>query len=168
MDVCGDQDWPFLETSVTGAAPITLPEFETVEYVIDKTQERKLLPLDERLLTDENPILTETGMPSFYFLNENKTLSVFPANTTNTLLVNYYKTPPRLTGSATPLVPERFHSLIIDGAVARAYEDSDDYELAENANTKFQMRLQKMREAMNNPFRDGTEDYVQITDRYAF
>lgn len=168
VDICGDQDWSFLEASATGTAPLTLSEFETLEYVIDTTAERKLLPLDRRLLTDNYPTLSETGMPSFYYLTEGKVLNVFPTNTTDSLLVKYWKTPVRLTGSASPLVPERFHSLIIDGAAARAYEDSDDYELAENANTKFQLRLQKMREALLGPFRDGTKDYVQITDPYSF
>lgn len=168
VDICGDQDWSFLEATVTGAAPLTIPEIETIEYIIDTTQERKLLPLDRRLLTDENPTLVETGTPIFYYLTEGKVVNVFPVNTTDSLLVKYWRTPARLSGSATPLIPERFHSLIIDGAVARAYEDSDDYELAANAETNFQKRLQKMREALLGPFRDGTKDYVQITDAFGF
>jgi len=168
VDICGDQDWSFLEDTITGVAPLTLPEFETVEYVIDTTEERKLLPLDRRLLTDKYPTLAETGTPSFYYLTEGDVLNVFPTNTIDSLLVRYWKTPAALTGSSTPLLPERFHSLIIDGAIARAYEDSDDYELAENAETKFQRRLQKMREALLGPYRDGPDVYVAITDPLGF
>lgn len=168
VDICGDQDWSFLEGTATGTAPLTLPEFETVEYAIDTTTERKILPLDRRLLTDEYPTLAEVGTPLFYYLTEGKVLNVYPTNTTDSLLVKYWKTPARLSGTATPLMPERFHSLIIDGAVARAYQDSDDYELSQNAYESFQQRLQKMREALLDPSRDGPDNYVAVLDPYGF
>lgn len=164
VDICGDQDWPFLEATVTGVAPLTLPEFESLEYVIDSTELRKLHPLDRRILTDEHPNISETGVPRFYFLSEVNILNVFPVNTTDSLIARYHKTPTRLTGAVVPLIPERFHSLIIDGAASRAYEGSDDYELSASAQANFQTRLQKMREALIEVNRDGPDDFIQITN----
>jgi hypothetical protein len=164
VDICGDQDWGFLEATATGVAPLTLGELATIAYVIDTTEEKKLQSIDPRNLTDAFPTTSENGSPSYYYLTEGKVLNVYPANTTDSLSVRYYKAPSKLSGSATPILPERFHSLIVDGAVSRAYEGSDDYELAQNAATVFQVRLQKMREALLNPFRDGPDDYITLTD----
>ena len=164
VDLCGAEDWPFLEGTVTGVAPLSMPEFESLEFVIDTTEEKKLHPLDRRNLTDDYPNLSTTGTAIYYYLTGGSTLNVYPLNTTDSLFVRYWKTPSRLSGTAVPLIPERFHSLIIDGAVARAYEDSDDYELAQNAEQKFLARLQKMREALLEPYRDGPDDFIQITN----
>lgn len=163
VDICGPEDWPFLEATMTGTAPLALSEVESLEYVVDTTMEKKLKPLDRRLLSDSYPVLSEPGTPTWYYLTEGKTLNVFPVNTTDTLLVKFWKTPTRLSGTATPLIPERFHSLIIDGAVVRAYEDSDDMELARNAETAFNTRFQKMREGLLESFRDGPDEFIQLT-----
>jgi hypothetical protein len=163
VDICEEEDWPFKEGTATGPAPLALSEFGSLEYVIDTTEEKKLSPLNRGNLTDSFPTLSEAGNPSFYYLTEGKVLNVYPANTTDSLLVRYWKTPAKLTGSATPILPERWHSLIVDAAVSRAYEGSDDYELAQNAATTFQSRLQKMRDSLLEPLRDGPDQFVQIT-----
>jgi hypothetical protein len=168
IDICADQDWPFKEEIVTGTAPLTIGEFDALEYVIDTTEERKLHPLDRRNLTDAFPTFAETGSPRFYYLTEGTVLNVYPTNTTDSLLVRYYISVPELTGSATPIIPKRWHSLIVDGAVARAYEGSDDYELAQNANAKFQERLEKMRTSILGPYRDGPEQFIAVTDPAAY
>lgn len=167
IDIVGSEDWPFLESSVEGTAPLEVPNLETVELVVDQTQGTKLVPYDRRNLTDSYPLLQEQGTPRFYYLQGNE-LTVYPLNTTDTLLVRYREYASQLTGSDTPIIPARFHSLIIDGAVSRAYEGSDDYELAQSAATVFQSRLQKMREILLERFRDGPDQFVEITDFQAF
>lgn len=168
VDILEAEDWPFLTELVSGTAPMELTSMRSVEYVIDETEERKLTAIDRRNLTDDFTVnLTTPGPPLFYFMVGESELDVFPTNTTDILNVRYYKTVPRLTGAVIPVLPERFHSLIIDGAVARAYEDSDDYELAQNANTKFQERLQKMTAALMEKLRDGPDEYVAVLDPYA-
>lgn len=165
LDLAEDQDWPWLEATKEGTAPVTIEGLRAVEYVINVTQEYKLSPILRARLTDDLSVdLTIVGTPSVYYLTEGKTLNVYPANTTDTLLVRYWKVPERLSGAATPLVPERFHSLIVDGAVARAYEDGDDYELAQAAKARFDQRLQAMRESLGSLQHDGPEDYVVVED----
>lgn len=166
VDICEEEDWPFLEAlHAEEAAPLSIANLRTVEQVIDTTQALKLKPLDPRHITDDyDTDLSTVGSPEFYYLTNGPTLNVYPTSTTSLISVKYWKAPEPLTGIETPLLPTRFHSLIVDGAVARAYEDSDDYELAENAEAKFQRRLQRMREALLVQGRDGPDDYVQLTN----
>lgn len=165
VDICEGEDWPFLQAVKVGAAPLEISDLRTVEMVIDSTQETKLRPLDRRHITDDySTDLSEDGTPSFYYLTGGTTLNVFPETTTDSFVVRYWKVPARLTSETSPLLPERFHSLVIDAAVARAYEDSDDYELAQNAEAKFQTRLQRMRESLLVQERDGPDTYIQVTD----
>lgn len=169
IDICEQEDWPFLDATTSGAAPLTISDLRTLESVIDSTQAVKLKPLDRRHLTDDwNTDLSTPGTPTFYYLTSGSIVNVFPANTTDTLAVRYWKVPERLTSGDTPLLPSRFHSLIVDAAVARAYEDSDDYELAQNAWANFQNRLQAMRDALLEQQHDGPDDFVVITDREAW
>ncbi|HEU5115575.1 MAG TPA: hypothetical protein VFT74_02760 [Isosphaeraceae bacterium] len=168
VDVCEAADWPFLEATTSGTAPLTISDLRSVEYVLDTSQERKLYPLSRRNITDANYNLAETGTPSCYYLTEGKTVNVYPASTTDTISVRYYKTPAALSTSTSPLLPERFHSLIIDAAAARAYENSDDYELRQSKEASFQTRLGRMQEALMDVYRDGPFDFIQITDPTAY
>lgn len=163
VDIVSAEDWPFLEAQQETTAPVTIENLESVELVVDLTVGVKLTPLDLRNLTDDYPLRQETGTPRFYYLTEG-TLNVYPVNTTDTLLIRYQAVPTPLTGSATPIIPTRYHSLIVDGAVARAYEGSDDYELAQSAAATFQSRLQKMRESLLVRYRDGPSEFVTITN----
>lgn len=165
VDICEVEDWEFLAATKTGTAPLTISDLRTIEWVLNTTQEEKLKPLDPRHITDDYDVnLATPGTASFYYPTQGSVINVYPANASDSLSVRYWKAPPALSGSEVPLVPERFHSLIVDGAVTRAYEDSDDYELAENAETKFQRRLQKMRESLLTQMRDGPSEYIQVTD----
>lgn len=162
-DIASAEDWPFLETQQEDTAPVTIENLETIEFVVDLTVGVKLHPLDLRNLTDDYPLRQETGTPRFYYLAEG-VLNVYPVNTTDNLLIRYRAVPSKLTGSAVPILPERFHSLIVDGAVSRAYEGSDDYELAQSSATVFQSRLQRMREVLLEQYRDGPSQFIQVTN----
>ena len=119
IDICEDSDWPFLEVTTTGTAPLTITDLRSIESVIDTTQACKLRPLDRRSITDDyDTSLTTAGSPSFYYLTTATTVSVYPANTTDTLSVRYWKFPAALSAASdTPVVPTRFHPLIVDAAV---------------------------------------------------
>jgi hypothetical protein len=163
VDICDAEDWPFLEATFSGTAPLEAADVRSIAYLLDSTEQAKLSPLDPRLLTDSSVDLEEDGTPSYYYVSEGK-IKTFPASATASLLGRYYKVPPALSGSAVPVLPERFHSLIVDGAVARAYADSDDYELERNAEEAFQRRLQKMREALLDVYRDGPSEFIAVTN----
>lgn len=166
-DIAEEEDWFWLEETKEGPAPLTISDLRAVEQVIDVTNVEKLEPLILPRITDERSVdLTETGTPSVYYITQGTTVNVFPL-ATNTLQVNYFKVPPELSGEAEPLMPKRWHSLIIDAAVARAYRNSDDYELSSAAKATFEAELQKMRESLLNPQHDAPDDRVVVEDPYA-
>lgn len=166
VDICDAEDWPFLEAETTGSAPLTISDLRSLKYVGNSVSEVPLRPRDTGDLNSLNWNLQEAGDPRYYYITGGTTIKVFPTST-NSLLVRYYKTPAKLTSSTSPLLPERFHSLIVDGAVARAYENSDDYELAQSKEAKFQTRLGRMREALLGPYLDGPTEFIEVTDPYA-
>jgi hypothetical protein len=164
LDICEEEDWPFLEATATGAAPLTLSDLRAIEYVTDLTQPRKLDPLKRaRIADDWSTDLTQTGSPSLYYVTKGTTVNVFPV-AADEIEVLYWKVPTALTGTANPLLPDRFHSLIVDGAVARAYEDSDDYELAQAASSRFEARLERMRTSLGMSQHDAPDDYIVVED----
>ena len=165
LDICESADWPWLEATTEAVSPLEIADLSAVRYVVDVTQERKLKPLKKDRITDDYGVnLALSGDPAFYYLEGGDTVKTYPVSATDSVLVAYWKTAPRLTGSETPIFPERFHSLIVDGAVARAYEDSDDYELANAAKDRFNARLQSMQDALTSLQHDGPDDHIVITD----
>jgi hypothetical protein len=120
-DLCERFPWPFLETTTTGTAPLTISDLRQVLYCVDTTNERELRSMDVRSIVDWNPIVTETGTPELFWLDGLSTLKVFPANTSVSLSVRYLKVPTDLSSdSDTPVLPARYHMLIVDLAQARA------------------------------------------------
>lgn len=165
LDIAEQDDWPWLEKSVESTAPLEIADLSAVRYVIDVTQEAKLVPLKQDRITDDYGVnLALAGNPINYYLEAGDTVKVYPTSKSDMILVAYWKTASRLLGAETPLVPERFHSLIVDGAVARAYEDSDDYELANAAKDRFNLRLQAMRDSLTDLQHDAPDDHIVVTD----
>lgn len=165
IDICEEEDWPFLDATKEGTAPLEISDLRTVRFVLNITQNTKLTPLLEDRITDDlDPDLSTPGTGFLYYLSSEDTLSVYPANTTDTLRVHYWKVPEELSGVAEPLMPKRWHSLIIDGAVARAYQNSDDWELSVAARNTFNDRLQAMKDSLLNQQHDAPDDYLVITD----
>lgn len=164
LDICEEEDWPFLEEAKEGAAPLTISDLRTVEYVINSTQDTKLDPMIRARITDEwNPDLTQTGTPWLYYVTKGTTINVFPV-ATDTIQVRYFKVPEELSGTMEPLAPKRWHSVIIDGAVARAYRNSDDWELSTAAKQTFEDELQAMRTSLLYPQHDAPDDFVVVED----
>lgn len=146
-EICEEANWPFLGASTTGTAPLTIATLRTVESVIDTTARVKLRPLDVRAITDENVDLTTTGTPLYYYVR-NSIISVFPANTTDTLSVRYWQAPAELTGTDASLIPARFRQLIVDGAVAYAYMDTDDFDAANETFSIWEAGKERMRQSL--------------------
>ena len=164
VDICEQENWPFLLATASGNMPLTISDLRTVESVIDGTNAYKLAPLDPRTITDDyDTDLTTAGTAYLYYPTSATALAVYPTNTTATFRVRYWKVPPTLSGdSDTPIIPTRFHSLIVDGAVARAYEDSDEWDAAAIARDRFLQRLDVMRASVMGADSGGPSDWVAI------
>ncbi len=164
-DINQAEEWPWLEATATGAAPLTISDLSTIESVYDSIQKIKLVPLDRRNISDDFPDLTTTGSPSMYYLTTASVVNVYPV-ATNNLSVRYWKIAPELSsGSDAPLIPSTSNQLaIVDGAVGYAYEDSDNFDAAQQAFSQRDATIESMRETYLNWNRDRPTEFVVITD----
>lgn len=135
--------WPWLETTTTGTAPVTISDLKYVLYVVDTTNKCELPGVSAQwLISQETADLTQTGDASYWYLDGLTSLKVYPVNTTASLSVRYVKYSPELSaGSDTPLFPARYTNIWIDLAMVRVYEDADDHQAADVLRTKVQKRL---------------------------
>lgn len=148
-ELAGLEPWPFLETSTSGTAPLTISNLGDVIYVEDTTNDNRLHLLDVRSAVDDDPDLDDTGTPEGYYLDGSSTLRVWPASTSVTVAVRYIKVPTELSADGDTLdIPSRFQGLVIDGAMVRVYQDSDEFEAAAALQQMIDMRVGKMTDAL--------------------
>jgi hypothetical protein len=128
--------WPWLHTSTTGTAPLTISDLKHIQYVSDTSNDRTLTGVDLRWVREMDASADETGTPQVWWLDGETTLRVWPLNTSINLSVRYVKFSPELSADGdTPLIPTRYHPVWVDYAVVEAYKDADDYA---NANALLQ------------------------------
>lgn len=165
VDICEGEDWPFLEETKEGVGPLLVTDLRTIEYVWDTVQRRKLTPMLRGRLTDDVDVdLTTRGDPQFYYVTGGVRVNTYPLNVTNKLQVRYWKVPTALAPGYGPVFAERFHGLVVDGAMVRAYQEKDNYELTREARVNFDATLEKMKGSLLHQQHDGSDDYVVITD----
>lgn len=140
--------WPFLRTTTTGTAPVTISDLRAIQYVVDSTNDFELSGVDERTVRDMDPDLAVTGTPELWWLSGSATLNVWPVNTTASLTVVYYKVPAELTGTDATLIPARYEYLIVDAAVILAYRNSDNLDAAIALQGDFDLNVQRMAETL--------------------
>lgn len=131
--LCEENQWPFLRASTTGTAdtPIEVSDLRQIIEVIDTDNGRAISGEDERAIRRIDPNLTRYGNPEAWFLTNNE-ITVWPAEGSSaSILVQYLKVPATLVSSTdTPIVPDRYHNLIVDAAVILALRDDEEWEQA--------------------------------------
>lgn len=129
--ICERQAWPFLESEATGSSPLLISDLRAVLSIVDTTTNGLIEYEDIRDIRERDPAYASTtGTPTSWYLN-GSALTVYPANTTDSLLVRYLKVPTDLSADDDePLIPDRFRYVIVDGAVVYAYRDTDNYDAA--------------------------------------
>lgn len=168
-EICTMDRWPFLYTTETGTAPkTTTATIHAVDSVIDTTNKNRLQFLTRSNLQDIDTDLTTTGTPRYWYLSEATTdttiVNVYPANTSVSLSINFYKQPTILSGTNAHILPIRWENLIVDGACIRCYKDSDDFDSAAALQQFFDRDLDVMRQEFIRNW-DNTE-YVVNTQTY--
>lgn len=127
LELCTRASWPFLKATTTGTAPLTIADLRAVLSVVDTTNVQQLFSVDRRWLMSVDPALT-SGTPTSYYLESATQIKVWPVQAVS-LSVNYLKTPAQLSaGGDTPLVPDEWCDVIVDGAVLKAEKDNDQYD----------------------------------------
>lgn len=91
-------------------------------------------------------------------------VNVYPANTSDTIQVRYwFYAPPLAADVDAPLVPARYHHLIVDGAVAYAYLQVDNVEGYRAYKEIFEDGKRQMREALLVQQSDRPDDFIVVT-----
>lgn len=151
QDINDRYPWPFLETTTSGAAPLTISDFGHALSVVNTTVEESLDWEDLRTLRERDPSLSETGTPEVWYLDGSQ-LKVWPASTTDTISVRYVKVPVDLSADGDePLLPERFHYLLVEGACQRAYRRANEQEPAADCAQEVEVGVNKMVNALLVP-----------------
>jgi hypothetical protein len=144
LEICRYMPWPFLETSVTGASPLTITDLGSILSVVGSLSDVPLQAVDRRQVLISDDDLNETGNPAFFWL-EGNTLNVWPGSSTDTVTVQYIRVHYQLAVDIdTPLVPADYHELIVDGAVLRAQKDNDNYDSYQVSRQVWQSELDLM------------------------
>jgi hypothetical protein len=164
QEMAGSADYPWLESTASGAAPLAITDLRTIESVVDSTAANRLSPLDRRNIMENDDTLATTGTPSVYYLTTGTTVAVYPTST-NTLSVRYWKAPTDLTSASdSPGFPARFHHLIVDGATYFAYLDSDNFEAAGSVYDFWLRGRKDMDEQLLVGQHDQADDFIWATN----
>lgn len=125
-----EERWDYRKTSTSGAPPLTISDLGEIESVVDTTNQNALAPTTSGdLVGTVDDVLTGTGAPAFYYLN-NGVVTVYPV-ATGSVTVSYWKVRADLSsGADAPLMPDRFRAAIVERALEFAYRDQDDPEMA--------------------------------------
>lgn len=159
--ICDAEPWVFLETTASGTAPLTVSDVRQVLAVTDNTQDRNLRYVAREHLERLYPDLPETGVPYYWYFASETQIGVYPANTSDTIEVLYLKNPTDLSASGdTPVIPTRFHFLIVLGAAmdAHAYKDNAGAEALVALERRFDRLMLEMR--MNQFPRQSEPEYI--------
>lgn len=146
LELCEEEKWPFLLTSASGAAPLTVADMREVESVRDTGQlSVKLWHRPATDIEEDYGLLTTVGSPLWYYI-ENSIIRTYPVG--GTLSVRYYKVPAELVNDADePLVPNRFRRYIVEGMIRQAAME-DNPQLAQAAEAERQIGLNLMRRSL--------------------
>lgn len=161
--LCDEESWPFLEQTTTSAAPITFTDLRAILWVIDSDNGHSLTSVDQRTVRERDPLLEATGNPEQWYL-VGDVLNTYPTST-KTLVVGYVGIPTELSDAGDePVVPTRYHNLIVDAAVYLAHKDIDEYEQAAEVRALWDSEVVSMREKLMDRDFQGNKIMVNTRD----
>lgn len=178
FDIVTREPWPFLEKLLplsvpAGTSKITNNSFansptdvNSVLSLVDVTNNIVLVP-ERTDVVQKNYFLdtTSTFPDRYYFVADD--LFVYPATTsTATYNIFYTRIPVEATTTSdTFMIPSRHHSVILFGALVKAYLVNDDPQAAMFQNM-FESRYQQMRNDVWMNQYDRTDRIHVLTDSY--
>ena len=189
LDLVTREPWPFLEkvvtitvpsgtTQITNNATLTvsgavtnpsaLTDVGSVFSFIDMTNFIVMVPERNDVIEKNYQITNSTSLPhTYYFVGDE--LFVYPATSGVTTYRLYYaRIPSDLTSTTTEaniLLPTRHHSIIVYGALVKAFLVNDDPQAAVFQNM-FESKYQQMRNDLWMNQYDRTDRMQVMTDSY--
>lgn len=126
--------WSYLEDSATGVPALSIPTLGSVEAVSNETVGYPLEEVGYADLVSWGVDLALTGSPTYWYKATPSGVPVVATypDTTDTIGVQFWRVSVDLVADGDePAAPDRWHSLIVDLAVAMAYRDGDAHDKAE-------------------------------------
>lgn len=179
FDIATREPWPFLEavasitvpaaqSQITNNALVTgnVTNLNSVLSFIDTTNSITMTPERGDVIEKEYVVSAYTGTPTKYYFVGDELLVYPPTDSVINYRLYYTKTPvAATTTSDTFLIPARHHSIIVYGALVKAFLVNDDPQSAVFQNM-FESRYQQMRaDVWMNQY--DRPDYIGvITDSY--
>lgn len=174
FDIVTREAWPFMEGLATIAQPsaddtLNVPtNFQAVLSLVDTDNNIVLEPERNDVIEKNVRLNADSGSPNkYYFVGE--TLYLYPSDNTGTTYRLYYiKAPSTLTVDsvvADILIPARHHSIIVYGALVKAFLVNDDPQAAVFQNM-FESRYMQMRNDVWMRQYDRPERIHVITDSH--
>lgn len=160
--------WPWREKVATGAGTgVAISDLGPIELVQNTSlSSSPIARADQQSLTDTYGDLTISGTPIAYYVawaSGTPTVKTYPSST-NTISVQYFKVTPDLTaGSDTPASPAEAHMTIVDLAVRRAYNDSDNFFSASMIQSEIDRAVQALLVQYPPRIPDGPDAFVGVT-----
>lgn len=148
-------------------AGVALPaDLWQVEAVWDQTDFLPLVPLEGRSdYLNQYPQQNEVGIPQHYRIFNSK-LFIYPAPTVSTQVrVDGVQRPADLvSGTDVPVFPVAYHHMLVDGALAYAYQDDGNLDLSKASAMRFEGILARMRQDL---LQYRQERYPEIVDTFS-
>jgi hypothetical protein len=179
FDIVTREPWPFLETVTnvsvpSGVSQITnnasvaplLSDVNSVLSFIDLTHNAVMTPERGDVIEKNYRVNDLTQFPEvYYFVGEE--LFIYPgADGATTYRLFYTRTPvPATTSSDVFFIPSRHHSIIVYGALVKAFLVNDDPQAAAFQNM-FEQRYQQMRNDSWIQQYDRTDRIHVVSDGY--
>lgn len=166
--------WPFIKkrtttlTVLANTGSIALPDdTPRVLAVFNSTQDYTLVPLGGNV----SPYVvypdfeTSRGEPIHYRVYDGD-LEVYPWPSQDTVLTVDYEVHPSLdTGdTAEPAFPEVYHRILVPGALALAYEDDGNFDMAQAQQARFERGIDQMKMDLLAP---QHESYPALRDDWS-
>lgn len=183
MMYCAREPWPFLEKLFTGN--FTAAQAQQFTATTDIKQVLSLINTDKGYaLVPERPetvyknyvdSLTVPGMPSIYYVPQvnaaapmGKQVHVYPRPlTADNVQMRYIYIPALLTaGGDIPVIPERFHRILVFGALWQMYRLEDDPQSGDEFETMFEEGIQMARNDLWDSQYDRPDYVADIMDDY--
>jgi hypothetical protein len=161
-DVNARYPWPYLQSTASGTAPLSITDLGHVLSVADTTGDVILPWEDIRSIRERDPGVDGTGNPEVWYQDApNGQIEVYPVNTTNTISVYYIKADADLSGSNEPEFPDRFHYFLVEGGLAKLYRDSDEWDAANICLQEFERGISTMAAQLLVPNYDSPADIAR-------
>lgn len=175
LDIATREPWPFLEKMVdisqsANASEVVIPDGDlgAVLSIIDIVGKLPLTPERADVIEKNFLVNSDTNQPTKYYFVGNK-IYLWPVpSSPTTLRVMYTREPENLTEATLEseiLIPKRHHSIIVYGALVKAFLVNDDPQSAVFQNM-YETRYQQMRNDLWMKQYDRPDRIHVITESY--